>query len=464
MKKYSDKFLNQSGKLKHGKIGFEFEFYMKEMSFYKTLEMLNTELAPVKVWGFRQYHSDFTPDQDNFKIEPDLSGGSNMVELVTGPLEYYDAKYYLIKIIKFIQTYGYTNDKCSIHFNLSFTSDEKDLNDLNILKLILNTDEDEIYRIFPSRKDNVYAKTIKKIIPYKEYDFFNIPIDVVKNNLRVPNDKYYGINFVHINNDKEHQRLEFRYIGGKDYEKNIGQLVYFMDRFIINVFDSTDTEFNSEDISKLEEYLEENIKLFKNFSKYDNFIIDFPSIQLQIDQISDYDTVNAYYGKIYSKLYSLIDGTNDLKECIINYVTATQTMEIVDTTIKSTTTLKNYEFINCTIEGIFENCNFLGTEITNSQVSKSTLTHCDANNTKVLNCRVDNSGLTNCYFMEGYLNGDMFGGVFRSGELGPYATMDSEVKVVNDNANFFDTKFNEEPQKGKDKGIISGFGKMGGKK
>ena len=78
---------------------------------------------------------------------------------------------------------------------------------------------------------------ITKIIPYKEYDFFNIPIEVVKNNLRVPNDKYYGINFMNINNDKDHQRLEFRYIGGKDYESNIGQLTYFMDRFIINVFD-----------------------------------------------------------------------------------------------------------------------------------------------------------------------------------------------------------------------------------
>jgi hypothetical protein len=46
-----------------------------------------------------------------------------------------------------------------------------------------------------------------------------------------------------------------------------------------------------------------------------------------------------------TKLYNLIDGTNDLKECIINYVTSTQTMEIVDTIVKSTTTLKNYEFI-----------------------------------------------------------------------------------------------------------------------
>ena len=236
MKKYSDKFLNQTNKLKKARVGFEFEFYMKDISFYKTLELLNQELSPVKVWGFRQYHSDFTPDEKNFKIEPDLSGGSNMVELVTGPLDYYDAKYYLIKIVKFIQNYGYTNEKSSVHFNLSFNGD-KNLNDLNTLKLILNTDEDEIYRVYPSRKGNVYAKSVKKMIPFKEYDFFNISIDVVKNNLRLPNDKYYGINFLHINNEKESQRLELRYIGGKDYEKNIGNLIYFMDRFIINVYD-----------------------------------------------------------------------------------------------------------------------------------------------------------------------------------------------------------------------------------
>ena len=137
MRKYSDKFLNQSNKLKEAKIGFEFEFYMKDLSYYKTLEILNDELKPVKVWGFRQYHSDFKPDSENFKIEPDLSGGSNMVELVTGPLGFYDAKYYLIKIIKFIQNYGYTNEKCSIHFNISFN--DKDLNDLNSLKLCSNS-------------------------------------------------------------------------------------------------------------------------------------------------------------------------------------------------------------------------------------------------------------------------------------------------------------------------------------
>lgn len=462
MRKYSDKFLNQSGKLKDAKIGFEFEFYMKDLSYYKTLELLNTELTPVKVWGFRQYHSDFAPDDKNFKIEPDLSGGSNMVELVTGPLDFYDAKYYLIKIIKFIQNYGYTNEKCSIHFNISFN--DKDLNNLNILKLILNVDEDEIYRSYPSRKDNVYAKTIKKIIPYKEYDFFNIPISVVKNNMRLPNDKYYGVNFLNINNEKDSQRLEFRYIGGKDYEINLGQLMYFMERFVISVHDSIDADFNPEDVNKLEEYLQDNISTFKNFSSYDNFIVDFSSIQIQIDQNSNYDIVSTYYHKIYNRIYSLIDNTEGLKECIVNYVTSTQTLEIVDATIRTTSTLKNLDMVNCNLEGVFEDCLFLGCEIRRSQCVKSKLIQSDADDSKILNCKVDQSSLTDCYFMEGILNGDMFGGVFRSGKLGPFATMDSEVKVVTDNNNFFDTKYDDEEGKGDKKGIIDGYGKSFGKK
>jgi len=458
MDKYSDKFLNQSSKLKNAVVGMEFEMYMKDLSFYKTLELLNQEMSPMKVHGFREYHPDFKPDENNMIITPDLSGGSNMIEIITGPLSYYDAKYYLVKIVKFIQTHGYTNEKSSIHFNLSFNDDKMNLNDLNILKLILTTDEDEIYRMYPSRKNNVYAKSVKKMIPYKEYDFFNIPISVVKNNLRTPNDKYYGINFLNINNDKESQRLELRYIGGKDYEKNIGNLIYFMDRFIISVYDSIDADFTMEDVNKLEEYLEENISLFKNFSKYDNFIVDFPTIQLQIDQANSYDLINAYYQTIYIKLYNLIDATSGLKDCIVNYVTSTQTMEIVDANIKSTSTLKGYDLINCETEGIFEDCFFIGSEIRNSQMTKCRLQQSSAQNSKVFNCKVESSDLTNCYFMEGYLNGDMFGGVYRSGKLGPYATMDSDVKVVTDNNNFFDTKFDTET-KGDDKGSIKGYGK-----
>jgi hypothetical protein len=444
MKKYSEKFIHEYNKLCKAKVGFEFEFYMKDLSFYKTLEILNKELNPVRVHGFRQYHSDFTPDDKNFKIEPDLSGGSNMVELVTGPLEYNDSKFYLIKILKFIQNYGYTNDKCSIHFNVSFFG-EKDLNDLNVLKLILNTDEDEIYRFYPSRKGNIYAQSIKNIIPFREYDFFNISIDSIKNSLLLPNDKYYGVNFLHINNEKKTQRLEYRYLGGVDYEKNIGNIVYFLDRFIIDVYNSIDVGFNESDGKKLELYLEDNISKFKTFSKYDNFIVEFPTIQIQIDQNHMYELVSSYFARIYEKLWDLVRGTDSLKDCIINFVTSTQKMEIIDADIKSNLPLRGFEFVNCKIlDGIFESCNFYGCEINNSQVSKSKIEASDINKSKVLSCRVENSTLKDCYFMNGVLNGDMNGGVFRSGELGPYASISPETKIVGVEDNFFDTKFDSQ--------------------
>lgn len=443
MEKYSDKFLNQSHKLKNSRIGIEFEFYTKDISYYKTLEMLNKELSPVKVWGFKQYHSEFKPDDKNFKIEADLSGGPNMVELITGPLDYYDAKYYLIKIIKFIQNYGYTNEKCSLHFNVSFNEDV-DLNDINILKLILNTDEEEIYRAYPSRKNNVYAKSVKTIIPFKEYDFFNIPISVVKNNMKLPDDKYFGINFLHINSPKDKQRVEFRYIGGIDYEKNLGQIIYFMERFIIDVRNSINVPFNNEDKTKLEEYLEENITSYKNLSIYDNFIVNLPKIQIQINQSSNYDIVNSYYTKIYTKVYNVINSCDDLTECILNYVTETQTLEIIDANIKTTSNLRTVDLVNCTLEGIFYDCYIIGSELKNSQITKCKMFQSDAYKSKVLNSNIESSTLEDCYFTEGYLNGDMIGGVFRSGKLGPYANMDSNVKIIKTYNNFFDTKFDSE--------------------
>lgn len=454
MKKYSEKFVQEYNKLGTAIVGLEFEFYMKDLSFYKTLELLNKELHPVKVHGFREYHSNFKPDVDNFKIEPDLSGGSNMIELVTGPMEYSTAKYYLIKILKFIQNYGFTNEKSSVHYNLSFKGD-KDLNDLNILKLILNTDEEEIYRFYPSRKDNIYAKSIKSIIPYKEYDFFNIPINTVRNSLRLPSDKYFGINFLHINDNKENQRLEYRYLGGKDYEINIGNLVYFLDRFILDSYNSIDSSFNQSDADKLEKYLEDNIDKYKNFSKYDNFIVEYPTIQIQIDQNFTYELVSSYFNRIYHRLFSLVESTNNLGDCIINFVTNTQTLEVVDAKIKSVLTIKNVEFINCNIlDGIFENCEFHGCEISNTQISKSKIHKSEVQNSKVLSCRVEQTGLTNCYFMNGFLNGDMVGGVFRSGELGPFASISPTTKIVDNSDNFFDTKFDSEENKGDKNGIM----------
>jgi len=446
MRKYSEKFIHEYKKLNKAVVGFEFEFYMVDMSYYKTLELFNKELDPVKVHGFRQYHSKFKPDSENFKMEPDLSGGSNMVEIITGPLQYTEAKYFLSKIMNFIQKYGRTNDKCSLHMNISFDGDIN-LNDLNILKLILNTNEEEVYRFFPQRKNNIYAKSVKSLIPFKQYDFFNVNIDSVRHSMKLPNDKYFGINFINTSKSKKDQRVEYRYIGGDGYEKNIGTIIYFMDRFILDVYNSIGSSFDTHDANKLEEFMDENINRFKTFSKFDNFLVEFPTIELQIDQDGAYEVVNSNYLRIYEDLYDLIESADELKDCIVNYDTTRQVLEVVDANVKSLMTINRTEFINCMIiDGIYDTCNFHGCDIKNSQLTKSSVHNSEVGGSKLMACHVEQTTISDCFFMNGYLNGDMNGGIFRSGELGPFATISSETRIVTDNGygNFFDTRFDSD--------------------
>ena len=77
----------------------------------------------------------------------------------------------------------------------------------------------------------------------------------------------------------------------------------------------------------------------------------------------------------------------------------------------------------------------------------------EANNSKLYNCEVNDSAITNCYFQDGYLNGSMTGGVYRSGKLGPHAEMSSDVKLVTDYNNFFNTDFDKEDNKENIKGF-----------
>lgn len=448
MKKYSDKYLGNYKTLSKAILGFEFEGYF-DSSFYKILELLNNDLTPVKVHGFRTYHSDFLPDANNFKLERDLSGGENMAEIVTGPLDYYTAKYYLIKILKFIDTHGYTTDKCSIHINLSFQ--DTDLNDLNILKQILSTDEDFIYSKFPSRKNNIYAKSIQKIIPFKDYDFSNISVGTIRNVLQIPKSKYYGINFQNVNNESG-KRVEFRYIGGENYQKNVGDILEIMDKFIIDTYNNLTEGFTDDNISKLGDFLDDRISNFKNLSTYDNFLVEYPFVEIQIDQDSRYEVVSAHYSKLYNKIYSLIESTEDLKEAVINYYTATNKIEVVGAKFNSILDLNGFDFIDCEIySGIFTNSGMYGCKILNAEIQRSKVEKCDIKDTKLISSNVNDCELEDCFFQAGLLNSHMEGGVFRSGKIGPYATFsDSTTIVGKEKDNFFNTK-GEEDENEKDK-------------
>lgn len=436
MNKFTNRYLSQFEILNKAIVGYEFEFYT-ERSYYKLLELLNRELAPVKVTGYRKYHSSGEVDDKHYKIEPDLSGGFDLVELITGPTPYVNARLVLLKIMNILQKHGRTDDKCSIHINISFDKEKTDkvLDRLNPLKLILNVDEDMIYKLFPERKSNFYAKSVKKLIPYKNFNFSSTSSHLIQNNLQLPDTKYYGINIA----NSYKGRLEYRYIGGKDYDKKTDEVLELLDYFIILTWNCINTTLDEKDIEELNDYLLENINQFKNFANLDNFIAEFLSIRLQVDMSNDYTIVKSYYDDIYNELYDIIINIYNLSDCIINYDTDKQKIEIVDASFKSIFDIKNINIIDSNVDGgSFINCDFINCDVKNAHLTNCKLIMTDIFNSKIEVCEIDRqSTVIKCYIFNSLLDGKMDSGVFRSGKLGEFGELGKDVKIVTDQNNYF---------------------------
>jgi hypothetical protein len=442
MKLFSNSYLNNYDILKNAVIGFELEFYSKH-NYPITLEIFNRELGDIKVWGFKQYHSTFKPDEKNFKLEPDLSGGFSMAELVTGPMNYVNARLVLVKCLTILQKIATTTDRSSIHVNISFPNDSgKNIEKLNILKMILNLEETKIYDIFPDRKDNVYAKSIKNIIPYKDYDYTNSTANVLGNSLLLPNTKYYGVNFATMGQG----RLEFRYMGGENYQFKVNEILDLIDYFIMTCWECIGESLDDKESKMLRGYLDENIRKYKALNKLDSFMSQFPSVEIQIDKKNDYEIVSAYYSMLYDDIYELITHSKNLRNAIINYDTETKCIEIVNAEgIKFSGPVSNLTFINCVMEqGDFTDCVFIRCQIKNSIFISCNLEDSYSEESKLLTCKVDsNSEIKDCYFTDGIMNGNMIGGVFRSGKVGENGSISKETKILNDEQNFFNIKKSE---------------------
>ena len=437
MEKYTDKYINKWNILQYAIVGFEFEFYC-EKPYHKLLEHLNRELAPITIAGYRVYHSSGKISDSKWKIEPDLSLGQNGVELITGTLPYVNAKIYLLKVLKILQSPGFsTDDKCSIHINISFDpkTSPRILDNLNKLKLLLNVDEDFIYKLFPERENNFYAKTVKRLIPFKGYDFMNNAADLLVNSLELPDTKYYGINLLNVFGG----RIEYRYIGAADYQKKSSEILELMDYFIELSWDCIDQPLTDDDMDELKEYLSDNINQFKNFTKLDNFIAEFPSISLQVDLNSDIIILKTYYEQIYEELYKIITNIYSLNNCIINYNTENQKLELVDATFKTIFDIKNIDIIDSVIDGgSFTNCNFINCEIKTAHLNNCSVLGTDIYNGKIESCKItDGSSLIDCYVFNCMLDGFMKGGVFRSGKLGQFGEIDKTTKIVTAENNYF---------------------------
>jgi len=425
---YSNEQLNA---IYSSKVGFEFEFFANEDIQEAKTSIANTLNKKIRIED--KAHSDFTPTDEVFKLEPDNSGGTGMIELVTGPLPFVEAKIIMAKTLKWIQENGSTNDRCSIHVNLAFDGKKlgpvTNMSKLDIGKFVLNFDEDKVYEAFPNRKDSVYAKSIKFIVPLSGMTQ-NSPGKNMWQNYMFVNEKYYGVNFTKIPKGY----IEFRYLGGKDYERKYNTILSMTEHFILSLYETlTNPTYSEEDMKKLDAVLEKHQDVIQSYKTYQKFKEKFPDVRLMIDLKTADQIIEMYYPRIRDRIFDLLTKA-DLKEGLINYDSDTGRIQIKDAELKRCFEINDVDIVDCVIKGNIKGCDIFSSELLDSSIFECNL----FGGTECKGCKIEESYVSRnvtaddryVFGKRGVFSGDMEGGIFRQGRATKFARFSDTTEVI----------------------------------
>lgn len=416
-------------------IGFEFEFYTDLLK-GQAAESL-AKLLKKKVVVSEKYHSNVPVDSDNFKLEPDYSGGSKMMEFITGPLPYNEAIPILIKVLNWIDENGWTTDRCAFQFSVSFDKNRRDVKDkietLDKLKFILGLDEGFIYSRFGNREKNVYAKSIKKVVPRNRFSILENIQTIDPKMYRVPDDKYYGVNFTKIPKGY----IEFRYLGNRDYQKKIKEIREIIDYIILYLYDILShriSGYSKDDLAELQKMMNKYSKVVRSFSNPDFFFRNYPDFHIFIDLKGWDENIKTYFPAIRDKIFDLIIEGN-IKSCYFNYDTTTGRYQVKEARFRNSFEIEGIDLILCDIKNaIIRNCNIYNCEIKKSSVEDSYI----FSGTKVISSKVKSTivdysnELKDCFIdCQGKnINCKIEGGVLRAGNIGENADVSKETMKV----------------------------------
>jgi hypothetical protein len=416
-------------------IGFEFEFYTNLLK-GQAAESLG-KLIKKKVIVSEKYHSKIPVDANNFKLEPDYSGGSKMMELITGPLAYSEAMPILIKILNWIDENGWTSDRCAFQFSVSFDKSRRDVKDkienLDKLKFVLGLDEGFIYSRFGSREKNVYAKSIKKVVPRNRYSILENIQSIDPKMYRVPEDKYYGVNFTKTPKGY----IEFRYLGNRDYQKKTKEIREVVDYIILYLYDILSHRikgYTKDDLAVLQKMMDKYAKVVRCFTNPDFFFRNYPDFHIFVDLKGWDENIKTYFPIIRDKVFDLIIEGN-ITSCYFNYDTTTGRYQVKEARCRNAFEIDGMDLILCDIKNaIIRNCNIYNSDIKKSSIEDSYIfAGTKVASSKIKSTIVDFSNeLKDCFIdCQGKnINCKIEGGVLRAGNIGENAEISKETMKV----------------------------------
>jgi len=434
--------INKSKAFENAKLGFEFEFFSPMPR--KMLAERLSALLNKKVVKTGTYHSTIPVDENQFKLEPDYSGGFKMHELVTGPLPYHEAIQVFFKVMNFIQENGFTNDKSGLHINVSINEFDAGLKNrmesLNVFKFILNLNEEKIFELWPnatSKVQKIYKNSVSFIYPKNKflgeaalnYSHGANPMDFV-----YPATKYFGVNFTKLAKGY----LEVRYAGGQGYEKKKNESIELINIIIENIYNTLSNNNTYSDIERhrINRVIAEQKKRIESMRSYENFKLSYPDISLYVDTISEHQKITAMFPAFRDKLFDLVMYGN-LKKGVVNYDSDLKKLQIKGAKIENGFLLEGFQFFECYVEGELKECLLYGCKVRSSMIKEcEILNGNDIRYSYVDDCLFNGEGMNEIRmsFIKNKPGKMIFANlsecIVRRGTLSENSTIDSKTELI----------------------------------
>jgi len=420
-------------------LGFIFEFYCsKEPSFI--VEDLK------KISGKSVVITDQTTIKPSFStciLVKEYDGKRPHYQFKIGEQKYNEVSTFLNTILFWINENASLDKNTLMKVNLNYSSELQTLTNISHMdvgKLILKMDENYVYQRFPEMKGCPFAASVKKIVPFNMSSNASNAVNLI-NEFQMPVDTFYGIDLT----EQTKGELTFNYIGGYKYSEKVKEIYELLEYYVFTTYQVLNAEeYTSSMINELNKLTEEYRTFRKCYYKYDLFESTYKDFVIYIDLNKRHQLIETQWFQLRDHVAKLILESN-LKKCKFNWDTEFGTFQIKDAEINASK-IKGFQLVDCTINGIVENCHLWSTKLSNSRILNSTLVNgnkvsesylqkvrADREN-KIEESMIVNSGeIINC---------DLNGCIIKNAGLGDKAKLDENCLVISPKEKFAQPSLN----------------------
>ena len=402
-------------------IGFEFKGQFKDdenVLLTKLKDILNRDVA------FSNIKYKLLEPTDHQAV---MSLDGKYCEVKTPQYSYFEALFILPKILDLLKTLK--DDKNSyLYFRIGFNKDFCDITNINVMKFILEFNEDYILKHLT---DLTLDGSFEKLTDIKPTDIESC-IDTIKQ--RMDGLKYtdyediYGIDFSTI----KLGYITFTYAREINYRNKWEELLKCLNHTIITLYNTSSVfDFSDEEKKKIEDLDASYKSTSQAFGCYELFKDKYKGIKLTKDLNADGMDIDIIFPAIKDKLFDIVVKCG-IKEAEINYDSDISRIQLKNIETKKCYHLNGVDIVdseltNCTIR----DCDVYDTKIEKSTIIKSNLFgYADCKDCKIRDSFVSrNIKLKDCR-VSGNLG--KMGGIMKGGSLKDTTVIASMADIADD--------------------------------